>query len=214
MKIMIIEDDKTVRNRLVSLLDMYKDYKVVADVDSVEKALECISSATPDIIILDLGLPGLSGEDAIRAIKSVYPSAEIIVFTIMDEDDKVFASLKAGASGYILKDAKQVQIISAIEELRAGGAPMSFTISRKVLKEFRNLHTNNEIKDMVSPLSSREQEILELLYQGNSYKEIADRLFLSTHTVHTHIKNIYHKLQVNSRTQAIYEAIKKKIIKK
>lgn len=130
----------------------------------------------------------------------------------MDEDEQVFASLKAGASGYILKDSLPMQIIAAIEELKAGGSPMSFPIARKVLREFQGFSAREEMKEVVSPLSKRETELLELLYKGDSYKEIADKLCISLHTVHTHIKNIYGKLHVNSRSQAIYEACKKKII--
>lgn len=124
----------------------------------------------------------------------------------------VFAALKAGASGYILKDAQPMQIISAIEEIKAGGSPMSFPIARKVLKEFQLLPSNDEFRNVLSPLSQRETELLDLMYKGESYKEIADKLCISIHTVHTHIKNTYEKLHVNSRTQAIYEACNRKKI--
>ncbi len=212
MKIMIVEDQDPTRERLIALLDGQNGFKVTSAVDCAEKALECLNTMVPDIIILDLGLPGLSGVDAIRAVTSSCPSARILVFTISDEDEKVFASLKAGASGYILKDAKSLEIISAIEELKEGGAPMSFPIAKKVLNEFQQMFGKTELKEVLSPLSSREKEILILLYEGDSYKEIGEKLFISAHTVHTHIKNIYQKLHVNSRGQAIFEAYKKKII--
>lgn len=212
MDILIVEDHDATRNRLVSLLDGQNDYRVTAAVDSSEKALEFMASSCPHIIIHDLGLPGLSGPEAIKKTKTLCPSVEILIFTIMDEDEQVFASLKAGASGYILKDSEPMQIIAAIEELKSGGSPMSFPIARKVLREFQGFSAKEELKEVYSPLSKRETELLELMYKGDSYKEIADKLCISLHTVHTHIKNIYSKLQVNSRAQAIFEACKKKLI--
>lgn len=213
MNIMIVEDHEPTRNRLVSLLDGQGDYAVTGSVGSAEEALKRIAAAVPDLIILDLGLPALSGADAIGAIKALCPSVEILVFTVIEEDEMVYAALKAGASGYILKDAQPLEIVSALEELKSGGAPMSFAIARKVLREFQKLPEQKDLDGMVSPLTEREEAILKMLYRGDSYKEIADKLSLSIHTVHTHIKSIYAKLHVNSRAQAIYEALRKNIIK-
>jgi DNA-binding NarL/FixJ family response regulator len=213
MQILVVEDHEPTRTRLVSLLDGQKGHRVTAAVGSAEQALEVIESDPPDLTILDLGLPGLSGVDAIKAVQTRCPSAEILVFTVMDDDDQVFAALRAGASGYLLKDAKPAEIISAIEELKAGGSPMSFSIARKVLKEFQGLPRQNGLDGHISPLSPRETDILDFLYRGDSYKEIADKLSLSIHTVHSHLKNIYVKLHVNSRAQAIYEAFRKNIIR-
>ncbi len=179
---------------------------------ALKLALERVAAAPPDIVILDLGLPGLSGADAIQAIKKACPGTEILVFTVMEDDDQVFASIQAGASGYLLKDAEPSQLISSIEELNAGGAPMSFSIARKVLREFQAIPRQDGLRGMISPLSDRETQILNRLYLGDSYKEIAGNLGLSIHTIHTHIKNIYSKLHVNSRAQAIYEAVQQKII--
>lgn len=213
MDIMIIEDHGPTRERLAILFEGERDYRVVASVGSAEEAMEELKSVTPDIIILDLDLPGFSGEKAIKAILALCPSVEILVFTVSDDDEKVFSSFRAGASGYILKDSRPVEITSAVEELRKGGAPMSFPIARKVLREFRNLPADNGLEGSFTALSQREEEILNLLYRGSTYREIAKRLSISTHTVHTHIKNIYQKLQTNSRSLAIYEAIRRKIIK-
>ena len=212
MDIVIVEDHDAARARLVTLLDGQSGFKVTAAVDSSEKAIEFMASSVPDVIIHDLGLPGLSGAAAIKAAKGMCPSAEILVFTVIDEDEQVFAALKAGASGYILKDSLPVQIISALDEIKAGGSPMSFSIARKVLKEFQGLKADEDLKKACSPLSQRETEILELMHKGDSYKEIADKLCISIRTVHTHIKNIYEKLHVNSRAQATYEAMSRKFI--
>jgi len=214
MNIMIVEDHEPTRSRLVSLLDGHDDYKIVAAVDCAEKALDCLGTHAPHLIILDLGLPGLSGVEAVTQVNTACPSAGILIYTSSDEDEKVFACLKAGASGYLLKDSKPVQILAAIEELKAGGAPMSFTIARKVLTEFQAFSPAAELKTITSPLSVREKEVLELLYQGDSYRQIADKLFISLHTVHTHLKNIYEKLHVNSRSQAVFEACQKNFIKR
>jgi len=214
MNIIIVEDQEATRNRLASLLTGQNDYSVMAAVDCAEKALELMVETPPDMIILDLGLPGLSGDKAIKAIKSLSPTVEILIFTVMAEDEQVFSALKAGATGYMLKDAQPLQIIEAIEEIKAGGSPMSFPIARKVLKEFQNFIIHDELLEVTSPLTSRETEVLELLYQGNNPTGVADRLFISPHTVSTHIKNIYRKLQVNSCTQAIFEACKMNFIKK
>ena len=214
VRLMLVEDHQATRDRLCSLLDGHSQYTVVAAVGSAEEAVRILMDHTVDIIILDLGLPGMPGSDAIQIFKSVQPDLEIIIFTAMDEDEQVFAALKAGATGYILKDAQPLEILNAIQELRAGGAPMSFSIARKMLREFQNDSRDNESKASAqSPLSGRETEILELLYQGNSPKDIAERLGISLHTVNTHIKNIYKKLHVNSCTQAIYEARKSQAIR-
>lgn len=214
MKILIVEDHDVTRKRLVSLLQGHDGYTVTAAVDCAERALELIVDQPPEIVILDLGLPGMSGVTAIKAIKKLAPAVEILVFTVMEEDEQVFAALKAGAAGYILKDAQLLQIVAALEEFRSGGSPMSFPIARKVLREFQNLPAKQELQEVVSPLSRRETEILELLYQGDHFKGIAGKLCISTHTVHAHIKNIYSKLHVNSRAQAIFEACNQNLIRR
>jgi DNA-binding NarL/FixJ family response regulator len=135
------------------------------------------------------------------------------VFTVSDEDETVFSALKAGATGYLLKSAQPFQIIDALSEIEAGGSPMSPSIARKVICEFQTQPAHEKLQEMISPLSKRETEILELLYRGLIITQIADNLCISPLTVHTHIKKIYTKLQVNSRSQAIYEAVQKKMIK-
>ncbi len=214
MNIVIVEDTKTVRTMLVALLDGQGGHKVVAAVESVEDALEFMTSNHVDLVILDLCLPGLSYDLAVKAIKNASPEVDILVFTVSEEDETVFSALKAGATGYILKTAQPMQIIAALDEIRAGGSPMSPSIARKVLREFQGAPAHEELQGMISPLSSRETEILDLLYRGFNFTQIGEKLFISPHTVHTHIKKIYAKLHVNSRSQAIYEAFQKKLIKR
>jgi DNA-binding NarL/FixJ family response regulator len=213
MEIIVVEDTQTVRTMLVALLEGQDQNKVVAAVESAEEALEFLAYHCADLVILDLCLPGLSYDLAVKAIKNVSPDLDILVFTVSDEDEKVFSALKAGATGYILKTAEHQQILDALDEIEAGGSPMSPSIARKVLREFQGHVVHEELHEIISPLSSRETAILDLLYRGLIIVQIADKLFISPHTVHTHIKKIYTKLHVNSRSQAIYEAVKKKLIK-
>ena len=214
MNIIVVEDTKIVRTMLVALLDGQGGHKVVAAVERVEAALDFMASNCVDLVILDLCLPGLSYDLAVKAIKTASPAMDILVYTVSEEDETVFPALKAGATGYILKGAQPLQIIAAIDEIKAGGSPMSPAIARKVLREFQVTPVDEELKEMISPLSSRETEILDLLYQGFNFVQIADKLCISPHTVHTHIKKIYSKLHVNSRSQAIYEAFQQKLIKR
>ena len=213
MNIIIVEDTKTVRTMLVALLEGQFHNKVIAAVESVEEALEYLANHCVDLVILDLCLPGLSYDLAVKAIKNASPDLDILVFTVSEDDETVFSALKAGATGYILKTAEHQQILAALNEIKDGGSPMSPSIARKVLREFQLPAVDEELLELISPLSSRETEILDLLYRGLNITQIADNLFISPHTVHTHIKNIYAKLQVNSRSQAIYEAVKNKLIK-
>ncbi len=213
MNVIVVEDTATVRAMLVDLLKANGRHSVVAAVDRVEDALTYLAGDSADLMILDLCLPGLSYEAAVRAVNNASPDLEILVFTVSEEEETVFSALKAGATGYLLKTARSAQIIAALDEIEAGGSPMSPSIARKVLREFQGVPVHEELQGMISPLSDRETEILELLYRGLIIQQIADRLFISPLTVHTHIKNIYAKLQVNSRSQAIYEAVQKKLIK-
>jgi DNA-binding NarL/FixJ family response regulator len=213
MNIIVVEDTKTIRTMLVALLEELGNYTVVAAVESVEEALEYLANNYADLVILDLCLPGLSYDMAVKAIKNVSPDLDILVFTVSEEDETVFPALKAGATGYILKTAEPGQIIAALDEIRAGGSPMSPSIARKVLREFQGPPVHEALQGIISPLSNRETEILDLLYRGLNVTQITDKLFISPHTVHAHIKKIYTKLQVNSRSQAIYEAVQKKLIK-
>ena len=212
MNIIIVEDTKIIRTMLIALLEGEGRHNVVAAVESVEEALEYLANDCAELVILDLCLPGLSYDLAVKAIKSNSPDLDILVFTVSEEDDKVFSALKAGATGYILKTAKHQEIVAAIDEIKDGGSPMSPSIARKVLREFQAPVVHEELQAMISPLSSRETGILELLYRGLNMTQLADQLCISPHTVHTHIKKIYSKLHVNSRSQAIYEAVQLNLI--
>jgi len=209
MNIMVVEDSPTTRTMLVDLLDGQGSCKVVAAVESAEEALNYLAYGCVDLVILDLCLPGLSSDLAVKALIAASPGAEILVFTVSGDDEMVFPALMAGATGYILKGCQHMEIVSAIEAIMSGGSPMSPAIARKVLRELQKQPIHEELLEMLSPLSRRETQILDLLYQGSSEKCIADKLCISKHTVHGHIKNIYKKLHVNSRSQALYEIFQK-----
>jgi DNA-binding NarL/FixJ family response regulator len=157
----------------------------------------------PDIVIMDISLPGMSGIECIREIKGKLPATQFMMFTVYENDEKVFEALKAGASGYLLKNTGLVQMIEALKELHNGGSPMSANIARKLVRVFHEQENNASV---VEVLSQRENEILQLLAKGLLYKEIADQLHISTSTVRQHIHKIYEKLHVQNRTEAINKA--------
>lgn len=212
MEILIVEDIEAIRDKLVQLLEGQYGYRVVAAVESAEEALGFLSFNFVGLVILDLGLPGLSGSKAITALKSICPQVDIMVLSASDESEKVFSALKAGAVGYILKSASSHQIIAAIEEIRAGGSPLSPTIAMKVLQDYQRQPDPGQPKPGLSPLSGRETEILSLLYRGDELAQIAEQLCISVHTVRVHTKKIYTKLKVNSRSHAIYQALQNNLI--
>lgn len=195
----IVEDDKGIRQSLEWMLKASSEFSCVASCSSAEEALQVLPKAAPEVILMDINLPQLSGIECTSRIKELLPSAQVVMITVYGDTEKVFNALRAGASGYILKRAKPEQILDAIQEVHAGGVPMSSEIARKVLSAFREPTPAPEEEQN---LSRREQEVLELLSQGCSNKEIADKLSVSIETVTWHLKHIYSKLHVRSRTQA------------
>jgi two-component system NarL family response regulator len=204
---MIVEDNPLLRDNLRILLSGEPSVEHVTAFESAEEALAEMRDAGPDILLSDIELPGMSGVELIRRVKLSYPDMDIMAFTIYEDRDTVFAAIKAGASGYILKGSSPRELLEALLSLSQGGAPMSPKIARKVIREFQSVTGDDE-----SPLSHREVEILKSIDHGLSYKEIADRFCISPHTVHTHIKNIYEKLQAKGRQEAISKARKKGLI--
>lgn len=196
----VIEDDKHYREGLKELIDGSDYFRVLNLYPSAEIALPHIKSHPPDIAIVDIKLPGKNGVELIGEIKEALPDTLCMVCSFYDDDEYVFKALKNGASGYILKDSMPRQIIESLKELHQGGAPMSRYIAKKVINTFQ-VKNNNHHK--LSELTERENEILHLISTGMIVKEIADKLFLSSHTVTKHLKNIYNKLHVNNRIEAV-----------
>lgn len=200
MKIAIIEDDAEVREKLADLIRKKIASGMVKEYPDAESVIECIQEFDVDIALVDINLPGLDGISLIRQIKLYKPSIQCIVLTMYDQPGVVFEAIKSGATGYLLKSTPADRIIESIHEVHAGGSPISSRIARKIIDAFaERLNPNNSI----SLLSRREREILEQLGKGLMYQEIADLFFISLDTVRTHVRNIYEKLQVNSRDEAL-----------
>ena len=207
ISIAIVEDLAEVRNGLKSFLSLSEGFIVLDTFTTAEEALFDIPKLRPDIVIMDINLPGMNGIECIRQVKTKVPATQFMMFTVYENDEKVFEALKAGASGYLLKNTGLVQLIESLKELHEGGSPMSANIARKLVSVFREKERNSE---PVEALSNRENEILLLLSKGLLYKEIADQLSIATNTVRQHIHKIYEKLHVQNRTEAINKVFGKK----
>jgi DNA-binding NarL/FixJ family response regulator len=203
----IVEDLDEVREGLKQFISLNPEFKVLDTYKTAEEAAYEIPRQKPDIAIMDISLPGMSGIDCIKEIKNKVPQTQFMMFTVYENDEKVFEALKAGASGYLLKNTGLVQMIEALKELHTGGSPMSANIARKLVKAF---HEQGKDATPVEALSPRENETLQLLAKGLLYKEIADQLHISTSTVRQHIHKIYEKLHVQNRTEAINKVFGKK----
>jgi DNA-binding NarL/FixJ family response regulator len=203
-RIVLVEDDPIIRDAFKTLITQGNDFLVVNDYGNAEDAIKGLSNDAPDICLMDIELPGMNGIDAIGKIKKINPSVQVIVVTVYENDELVFKALCEGASGYLTKNSSPSKIIESLKELENGGAPMSTNIARLVVSSF---HRNRK-----SPLSPRELEVLELLASGKSYSAIAENLFVDKETIRTHIKNIYLKLEVHSKAEAIEKARKSKYI--
>lgn len=197
-RVAIIEDDTQVRANLTKLLKNLPDFQVVAAAGSAEEFLELGLCAEIDIALVDLSLPGQPGQQLIAHLKANFPGINCVAHTVFEDPKAVFACLRAGAAGYLLKGCTGPQLVASLRTLNEGGAPLTPRIARLLLGEFR--------EEPRGPLSDRELEVLNLLAQGFSYKEIAGRLVVSSHTVHTHVKHIYEKLQARGRRDAVAKA--------
>jgi len=199
IKVSIVEDLTEVREGLAELVSSDKELSMIGSFEDAESAIDKLPKLQADIVIMDINLPGMSGIDCIRNVKEKCPDTQFMMFTVYENDEKVLQALQAGATGYLLKRTEPQRILESIKELNQGGSPMSSNIARKVLNIF--LHQKKITKKEI--LSDRENEVLELLADGLLYKEIADKLFISHGTVRQHIHNIYEKLHVNNRTEAV-----------
>ncbi|MGZ3764682.1 MAG: response regulator [Mucilaginibacter sp.] len=197
--IAIIEDDDKVRHYLAEQIHVEISVEELRVFKDAESALKSLAANPADIALFDIQLPGMNGIECIRRLKMVHPKMQMMVLTVYDNVDNIFSALKAGATSYLLKSTPPEKVIEAIYEVYNGGSPISSQIARKVIEAFTKEKTN----DYFQELSRREQEILEQLAKGYRYKEIADNLFVSIETVRTHTRNIYEKLQVNCRIDAL-----------
>jgi len=203
IKIAIIEDVKEVALELKDWFNTYEDLHCVSVYHNAEDAITFLHRNPVDIVIVDIGLPGISGIHAIIALKELMPDAQFCMFTVFEDDTKIFESIRAGAKGYILKNAPSEKIVEAIRDLYSGGSPISPDIARKVIDSFAPKPKDQKDQPIPLPLSRREYQLLGELADGLLYKEIAQKLGITLGTVKQHVHKIYHKLQVNNRTEAI-----------
>lgn len=199
--IAIVEDNQKLAQLLEAINSSDDNFHCLATYPNAEIAVKEIPEILPDIVLMDIGLPGMNGIDAIKILKPLCPKVEFMMCTIYDEDEKIFEALENGANGYILKSAAPTILLNAIQELYEGGSPMSSDIARKVVKRMQQ-NSKVNVKSLYG-ITKREEEILGLLSKGLSYKEIADQLFISEKTMKKHIYNIYEKMHVHSKVEAI-----------
>ncbi len=200
----IIEDDQLIREGFNQLINAEANCECIVTYGDCESAIKDIENHLLDVLLVDIELPGISGIEGIPKIKQIQPNLNIIVITVHENDDLVFEALCAGATGYLTKNISPSKLIESILDAHTGGAPMSTKIARMVVSSFQ--------KNLDSPLTKRETEVLEHLAKGKSYSTIADELFVDKETIRTHIKNIYLKLEVHSKAEAIEKALKDKLI--
>lgn len=203
-RVVIVEDDQEIRESFNLIVNSSQRFEVVGAYGSCEDAIAALNRDKPEIVLMDIELPGMNGIKGTQIIRDKSSATEIIMVTVYEDSDLVFEALKAGASGYITKSANYTELLSALEEIVRGGAPMSSRIARMVID---NYHINPN-----SPLTKRETTILQLISEGKTYTQISEELFISKETAKTHIKNIYSKLQVNSKSEAIAKANQEKLI--
>jgi DNA-binding NarL/FixJ family response regulator len=204
IRVVVVEDRGRIRETLVDIINGTEGLMCAGAHGSCESALAALTDEQPEVMLMDIGLPGMSGIEGVRAVKNSHPDVDVLMHTVYDDDEKIFQSICAGASGYVLKNAESSELIRAIREIRLG-APMSPSIARRLLELVR-------VKD-ASPASTmnltpRELDILQSLVEGLSYKKIAEKLFISPLTVQSHIKKVYEKLQVHSKSAAVSKALK------
>jgi DNA-binding NarL/FixJ family response regulator len=207
IRVVVFEDNAGLRDSLGLLLETSENIELKAVFPDASRLIPRMEQTEPDVVLMDIQMPGISGIEAVQIIKEKFPQVQVMMQTVFDEDDKVFASLCAGASGYILKNTEPLRMIQAIQEVAQGGTFFTPAIAKKVLQNFQQ-----QSKPEFIQLTKREKEVLQLLVNGASYKMIASTLDVSFGTAHSHIKNIYEKLHVNSASEAVAKALRQRLV--
>lgn len=196
----IVEDDPQARKILASWVNHAPGFRLNGDWGDAEAALAALPEKKPNVVLMDINLPGMSGVDAVKKLKAILPDTQFVMLTVYEDADHIYNALAAGATGYLLKETPRQELLSAVENVHSGGSPMTSNIARKVVQSFgQSRASTSEAED----LSPREQEVLDLLARGYLYKEIAERLNISVPTVNTYVRRVYEKLHVRSRAQAV-----------
>lgn len=203
-KVVIFDDNATLRNSLALLINDTDHFEVIGSFDDCSLVIEDIKSTSPDVVLMDINMPGINGIEAVGIIKKSFPEQPILMLTAFDDDKNIFNAIAAGANGYILKNAPPEKLLFALQEVMEGGAPMTPSIAKKVLA---HLQSTTEVKEEFK-LNPREKEVIQHLVNGLPYKQIADRMDITYPTVRFHMKNIYSKLHVASMTEVVAKAIK------
>jgi len=209
IEVAIIEDDRDIRESLAALINGTAGFRCVAKYGLMETALAGLTKEFPDLVLTDLGLPGMSGIDGIPRLRELLPETPILVLTVYDNDDKIFAALCNGANGYLLKNTSPARLLDALQDAANGGSPMTPAIAARVIKLFRDFRPKDNADYRLTP---QETELLKLLIEGHHKKTAAREMGISVHTVSFHLKNIYEKLQVHSKTEAVAKALREKVI--
>ena len=202
----IVEDNEQLRGTLARVINRAEGFRCVSQYGDAESALEGLLKDKPEVVLMDINLPGMNGVECVRRLKQAAPPTQVVMLTVYEDTENIFKALAAGAAGYLLKRTKSAELLDAIREVRQGGSPMTTHIARKVTQSFQRAGPSSQPTEN---LSEREQQVLDCLSQGFLYKEIAEKLGISYETVHTYIRRIYEKLQVRTRTEAVAKFLKR-----
>jgi DNA-binding NarL/FixJ family response regulator len=202
----IVEDNEQLRTTLARVVNRAEGFRCLSHYGDAESALEGLPKDKPQVVLMDINLPGMNGVECVRRLKQLVPETQVVMLTVYEDTDNIFNALAAGAAGYLLKRTKSAELLDAIREVHNGGSPMTTHIARKVTQSFQRSGPSTQPTEN---LSEREQEVLDCLSQGFLYKEIAEKLGISYETVHTYIRRIYEKLQVRTRTEAVAKFLKR-----
>src|ERR1041384_1175748 len=206
IRVSIVEDDDGIRESLAVIVAGSEGFRCICRHRSAEDALRDLPAAKPDVVLMDINLPKMSGINCVRKLKELLPSTQTLMLTVYEDNDSIFDSLAAGASGYLLKRTPPARLLEAIDEVHKGGSPMTTSIARRVVQSFQTMGRSTREEENLTP---REEEILSYLAKGYRYKEIADQLFISVETVRSHLHRVYEKLHVRSRTEAVVKFLRK-----
>jgi DNA-binding NarL/FixJ family response regulator len=206
ISVSIVEDNDKLRETLARVLDRADGFRCVSQYASAEDALKDLPQVKPDVVLMDINLPGMNGVECVRQLKKLLPQIQVMMLTVYEDTENIFNALAAGANGYMLKRTPGRELLEAVHEVHRGGSPMTMHIARKVVQSFQR---SAAAAASTENLSEREQQVLDLLSRGLMYKEIADKLGISYETVHTYIRRIYEKLQVRTRTEAVAKFLRR-----
>jgi DNA-binding NarL/FixJ family response regulator len=205
ISVSIVEDNDKLRGTLARVLNRADGFRCVSQYLSAEDALKDLPNVKPEVVLMDINLPGMNGVECVRQLKPLLPQTQVMMLTVYEDTENIFNALAAGASGYMLKRTTSKELIEAIHEVKRGGSPMTMHIARKVVQSFQKAPSAQPAES----LSEREQQVLDLLSRGLIYKEIAEKLGISYETVHTYIRRVYEKLQVRTRTEAVAKFLRR-----